>query len=77
MKTQQTDVMIHTRIALDDAQFSEVVRQVNKIGGVARFERNRIVPRLIMVAYDSSQTKALTILHRITRLGFPASLVGI
>ena len=72
-----TDVMIHTSIPLSQEQFSEIANQVMSIDGVIKFEQNIRVPRLIMVAYNAGKIRALTILNKITRLGFNASLVGI
>jgi hypothetical protein len=77
MNTQPTDVMIHTTSTLSDEEFSEIASQVKKINGVITFSRNQRIPSLIMVAYNASQTRALNILNKITRLGFNASLVGI
>ena len=77
MNTIATDVMIHTQNSLSDAEFSEIATQVKQIKGVVKFDRNQRVPNLIMVAYNASQTRALNILNKITRLGFNASLVGI
>lgn len=77
MKTKATDVIIHTAITLTDEQFSEVAKQVRRLDGIVNFSRNTRLPNVIMVAYHSGQTRALTILNKITRLGFNASLVGI
>ena len=77
MQTRTTDVVIHTRSTLSEAQFSEVSRQVKAIDGVVRFERNPGRPNFILVAYKAGQIRALTILNKLTRLGFNASLIGI
>ena len=77
MQNRTTDVVIHTRSPLSDAQFSEVSRQVRAIDGVVRFDRNPARPNFILVAYQAGQIRALTILNKLTRLGFNASLVGI
>ncbi|MDH5395544.1 MAG: hypothetical protein OEW97_04670, partial [Gammaproteobacteria bacterium] len=76
MNTLPTDVMIHTSNSLSEAEFSEIATHIKKIEGVVKFERNQRVPNLIMVAYNASHTRALSILNKITRLGFNASLVG-
>lgn len=77
MSKTTTDVLIHTQNTLSDAQFSEISRQVRTINGVVRFDRNPEKPNFIMVAYRAGQIRAITILNKITRLGFNASLVGI
>ena len=77
MSNRTTDVMIHTHITLSDDQFNEISRQVQTIDGVVRFDRNPVKPNLIMVAYKAGHIRAITILNKITRLGFNASLVGI
>jgi len=77
MNKHSTDVIIHTRIPLSKSQFDEVANQVKAIDGVIKFEQNSYSPRIIMVAYNTGKTKAISILNKITRLGFNASLVGI
>ncbi|WP_455208691.1 hypothetical protein [Kaarinaea lacus] len=77
MSNKTIDVMIHTSISLSREQFSEIANQIKSIDGVIRFEQNAQIPRLIMVAYNTGKIRALTILNKITRLGFNASLVGI
>lgn len=77
MNKNTTDVMIYTKNTLNREQFSEVARQVKQIEGVITFNQNARRPNFIMVAYNAGQTRALTILNKLTRLGFNASLVGI
>lgn len=77
MKQQATDVLIYTKKSLSEDQFSEVARQVKAIDGVLSFERTQHRPNFILVAYRAGQTRAITILNKLTRLGFNASLVGI
>ena len=77
MNNKSTDVLIHTRTTLSDDQFSEISRQVKAIDGVLRFDRNHDKPNFIQVAYTAGQIRAITILNKLTRLGFNASLVGI
>jgi hypothetical protein len=77
MTEKTTDVMIYTSNILSLEQFIEVARQVKTIEGVTKFDQNRKKPNFIMVAYNAGQTRALTILNKLTRLGFNASLVGI
>lgn len=77
MKHQYSDIMIHTPLRLSDDEFAEVARQVRSIEGVSRFDRSEFTPNLIMVAYQSGKVHALTILNKLTRMGFNASLVGI
>ena len=77
MNNNTTDVMIHTQTTLSEDQFSEIARQVKTIDGVVRFDRNPRKPNFILVAYKAGQIRALTILNKLTRLGFNASLIGI
>lgn len=77
MNHTATDVIIHTHNPLSQTQFEEVANQVKRIEGVIRFDRSPAQPSLIMVVYNAGQTRALTILNKLTRLGFNASLVGI
>lgn len=77
MTNKATDVLIYTKTILSDDLFSEVARQVREIDGVLSFERTKHKPNFIMVAYRASQTRAITILNKLTRMGFNASLVGI
>jgi len=77
MSQQNTDVMIYTKSVLTPEQFEVISNEVKDIKGVTRFERVEKRPYLIMVAYQATQTKALAILNKITRMGFNASLVGI
>ena len=77
MTEKHTDVMIYTKNSINREQFGEVARQVKEMEGVITFNQNARRPNLIMVAYNAGQTRALTILNKLTRLGFNASLVGI
>jgi len=77
MKNTNTDVIIHTKSPLNQEQFEEVANRIRAIEGVIKFDRNSVKPNFIMVAYNAGQTKALTILNKLIRLGFNASLVGI
>jgi hypothetical protein len=77
MNHTPTDVIIHTHNPLSQAQFEEVANQVKRVEGIIRFDRSPTQPSLIMVVYNAGQTRALTILNKLTRLGFNASLVGI
>jgi hypothetical protein len=77
MNHTATDVIIHTQNPLSPTQFEEVANQVKRIEGVIKFDRSQTQPKLIMVAYNAGQVRALTILNKLTRLGFNASLVGI
>lgn len=77
MSNRATDVIIHTQSTLSEAQFSEISQQVKAINGVLRFDRNPDKPNLILVAYRAGEIRAISILNKITRLGFNASLVGI
>lgn len=77
MSNKTTDVMIHTSTSLSQQQFSEIASQVKAIDGVVKFDRNTRSPKLIMVAYDAGRIRSLSILNKLTRLGFNASLVGI
>lgn len=77
MKYQHSDIMIHTPNRLSDDEFAEVARQVRNIEGVSRFDRSEYAPNLIMVAYQTGKVHAITILNKLTRMGFNASLVGI
>ena len=45
--------------------------------GVLRFDRSQYRPNFILVAYKAGQIRALTILNKLTRMGFNATLVGI
>jgi hypothetical protein len=70
------DVMIYTPTTLSNEQFDEVARQVSSMDGVVQFQRHERKPNIIMVAYQAGQTRAITILNKVTRLGFNASLVS-
>ena len=72
-----TDVMIHTKSALNDDEFSEVARKIKAITGIERFDRSSHKPNFILVTYQTEKIRALTILNKFTSLGFNASLVGI
>jgi len=77
MDNNNTDVMIYTHKALSHEQFSKISSQIKTIDGVTRFDQSTRSPKLIMVAYSAGKVRALTILNKLTRLGFNASLVGI
>ena len=77
MNDKPTDVLIHTRNPLSEQQFDAVAEQVKAIDGVLQFRRSSGQPNLIMVVYHAGRTRALSILNKLTRLGFEASLVGI
>ena len=77
MNDTNTDVMIYTKTTLSETQFSVVASEVKTIAGVLQFEQIKHKPRFIKVVYSATRTRALTILNKITRLGFNASLVGI
>lgn len=74
--TQRADLLIQTRIELSDDQFSEVARQLRAMVGVERCERDPGWPNLIRVVYRVEQAASLTILNKLTRLGFNAALVA-
>ena len=69
--------MIHTFISLNHKQFTAIAGKILAIDGVFKFEQNTRMPRLIMVSFDAAKVRALTLLNKLTRLGFNASLVGI
>lgn len=77
MNNKTADVMIHTHQNLNQDQFEEIASQVKNINGVVKFDQVGNRPNLILVAYNASKVRSLTILNKITRLGFNASLVGI
>lgn len=72
-----TDVIIHTQHPLNQTQFEEVANQVKRIEGIISFDQNQTRPNFITVVYNAGQTRALSILNKLTRLGFNASLLGI
>lgn len=77
MNHTETDVIIYTHNPISQTQFEEADTQVKRIEGVIKFDQNKNKPNFIMVVYNAGQTRALTILNKLTRLGFNASLVGI
>jgi len=77
MDKKSTDVMIYIHKPLSHEQFSKISSQMKTIDGVIRFDQSARSPKLIMVAYMAGKVGALTILNKVTRLGFNASLVGI
>lgn len=74
--SNNVDVMIHTKTPLTDDQFEAVAGQVQAMEGIIEFKRNPRLPSFIMVVYNAGQTRALSILDKLTRLGFNASLVA-
>lgn len=70
------DVCILTKTLLSHDQIDEIASQVQKIKGVLQFTQLTEKPRLIVVVYNVSQTKAVSILNKITRLGFNASIIS-
>ena len=76
MSSNTADAIIYTPKSMNDAQFSEVARQVISLDGVVRFSRNRHQPNMINIVYQAGKIQSLAILNRISRLGFHASLVG-
>jgi hypothetical protein len=77
MNHTATDVIIHTRNPISQAQFEAIAAEVKQIEGVINFDQSPTRPKFITVVYNAGQTRALTILNKLTRLGFDASLVGI
>ena len=77
MSNKTIDVMIYTTKPLSKEQFSEIESKAKAIDGVIKFDQNTHSPKLIMVAYNAGKIRALTILNKLIRMGFKASLVGI
>ena len=77
MNKSITDVIIHTRQHISDAQFAELSEQVYAQEGVVSLSRNIHTPRFLMVVYNAAKIKAGHILNIVTREGYSASLIGI
>jgi hypothetical protein len=75
MSNTTTDVILHISHPLSQGQFEVVAQQINAIDGVVSCNQNTRLPSLIMVAYHASRVRALTLLNKLTRMGFNASLV--
>ena len=76
MNSNITDVIVHTKELLSEAQFAEVSDQVYKTDGVVSLNRNVHTPRFLMVVYNAERTRANSILRTVNGLGYEASLVG-
>jgi len=74
---QSIDVIFHTNTQLDKDQFDAVAKQIYQIPGVVEFKQLPNKPKFILAAYHASETKALSILNKITRLGFQARIIEI
>lgn len=75
MNNTTTDAILHISQPLSRDQFEAVAQQINTIEGVVSCKQNTHLPSLIMVAYHASRVQALTLLNKLTRMGFSASLV--
>ena len=75
MNNTTTDVILHISHPLSQGQFEVVAEQINATEGVISCNQNARIPNLIMVAYHANRVRALTLLNKLTRMGFNASLV--
>ena len=77
MNDSITDVMIHTRTSLSEAQFTALREQVHLDQGVVSLSRNIHAPKCLMVIYNAAQTSAGSVLESIRNQGCDANLIGI
>lgn len=75
MNNATTDAILHVSQPLSQDQFESIAQQINTTEGVISCSQNARIPSLIMVAYNASRVRALTLLNKLTRMGFNASLV--
>ncbi|MFC1685121.1 hypothetical protein ACFL0R_06590 [Pseudomonadota bacterium] len=75
MNNATTDIILHISQPLSQGQFESIAQQINTTEGVISCNQNTRIPSLIMVAYNASRVRALTLLNKLTRMGFNASLV--
>ena len=77
MNDSITDVMIHTRTKLSEAQFAELRDRVYIDPGVVSLSRNVHTPKFLMVVYSAAITSAAHILQSVRERGCDARLIGI
>ena len=77
MNDSITDVMIHTRTQLSDAQFTELRDRVYIDPGVVSLSRNVHTPKFLMVIYNAAKTSAAQILQSVRERDCDARLIGI
>lgn len=71
-----SDVVIHINEKLDKQRRTRFSDTVQQITGVVSATLQEARPHLMIVAYDSSQTKAQAILSDVRKTGMQAQLVG-
>lgn len=73
---QSSDIVIHVNEELDSQHIVTLSDKVQKITGVesAFFKKRR--PHLMIVAYNSTKTKAQNVLQGVRDTGMHAQLVG-
>jgi len=76
MSKKIMQVMIRTSIPWSHEQFTEIASKMKTLDGVIKFDRNTRIPRVISVAFDAGKIRTLTLINKLTRLGFNASLVS-
>lgn len=77
MNDSITDVMIHTRIHLNEVQFADLRQKVYADHGVISLSRNVHTPKFLMVIYNAAITSAGHILESVRKKDCDASLIGI
>jgi len=75
MNNATSDAILHISQPLSQGQFESIAQQINTTEGVINCSQNARIPSLIMVAYNASRVRALTLLNKLTRMGLNASLV--
>jgi len=71
-----TDVVIHINEKLDNQRRTKFSDTVQQMKGVVSASLQESRPQLMIVAYNSSETKAQSILSNVRKTGMQAQLVG-
>lgn len=77
METRKADVTVHIDETLDHEHREEVRRALCNMEGVMEVRVPDQTPHLMVVEYDPLSVSSEDILHRVTRRGLHAELIGL
>ena len=74
--TGSTGVVVHIDESLDSNNREELLQKIEAINGVLSVDMQEQRPHLMIVDYNSNQTKSLDVLSGVNNSGVHAQLVG-
>ncbi|HEB57380.1 MAG TPA: hypothetical protein ENI98_13980 [Gammaproteobacteria bacterium] len=77
LTVKRVEVLIHTRVALDDAAAEQVIQKLNHVQGVSDTRYSPAKSHLLIVSYDPRAVKPVQLLTVMRELGYQAQLVGL